>query len=103
ALKSVVRGDAAGQGQETAEPRLTLLGEQGDIGPVVAVGDDAAQGHDEQVDEAVFGAALDAGVQESAEMFLDRGHGSLSSHAFLRGGAKVRRILWLYTCRDQAR
>src|SRR5262249_44187795 len=103
ALEGVVGGDAAGQAQEAPEPTRTLLGEEGDVGPVIAVGNDTAQGHDEQVDEQMFGAASDAGVVQGSEVLLDRGHGRGSSHALLRGRANLRRILWLYTCPKQPR
>jgi hypothetical protein len=51
ALEGVVRRDAAGQAQEAPGPALALFGKEGDVRPVVAVGDHAAQSHHEQVNE----------------------------------------------------
>jgi hypothetical protein len=84
ALEGVVRGDAAGQGQKTFEPTLALLGKQGDVGPVVAVGNHAADSQDDEVDESMRGASNDAGIFERAEVLANRAEPWGGSHAILR-------------------
>jgi hypothetical protein len=49
-FQGVVAGKAAGQLQEAPEPRLALLGELGDVRPVIAVTDHSANRHDHDVD-----------------------------------------------------
>jgi len=83
-LEGVVAGHAVRQPQEAAEPGLALLGKQSDVGPVVAVGNDAADGQDDDVKEQVARAANDPGVLQGAEVFAERSDASSSGHAILR-------------------
>ena len=60
--KVIVRGDAAGQGEEGPEPIDLGVGEIGDLHPVVGAAEDGAGGDEEDLVEAVDAALFAAGV-----------------------------------------
>src|SRR5439155_23813336 len=63
---------------------LAFPGKQRDVGPVIAVGNHAAERHDDDVDQPMLRPADDARVLERAEVFPNQTHAGRSSHAILR-------------------
>ena len=80
----------ARQLQEAAKPRFTLLGELGDVRPIIAVANHGANGHDHDVDQPMPRPADNAGILEGPEILLDPSHGVKSGHAFLRKAGEIR-------------
>src|SRR5437899_9937133 len=83
-FEGVMRRYTARQAQEASEPTLAFPGKQRDVGPVIAVGNHAAERHDDDVDQPMLRPADDARILERAEVFPDQTHASRSSHAILR-------------------
>src|SRR6516165_2609666 len=70
-LEGVMGGDAVGQLQEALEPVLAAAGEGSHVNPSVGPGDNGTKGHDDDVEEQVTLAAVDAWVFEAAEAFAE--------------------------------
>lgn len=76
ALKGVVGWGAIGEIKKLAEPIPAFLAEEFDLAPILAIADDGADGDDNNVDEWMSRAILDAGIFEVAKVFLDRDVGN---------------------------
>jgi hypothetical protein len=72
ALESVVGRNAVGQGEVLLEPGVAEFAEHFDLLPVIAAADDGANGDDNDVDQQMASAPLDARVLELGEMLPDR-------------------------------
>ena len=70
-LEGVMGGNAVGQLQEALEPVLAAAGEGGHVNPGVGPGNNGTKGHDDDVQEQVTLAAIDAWVFEAAEAFAE--------------------------------
>ena len=70
-LEGVVRRHPVGQVQEAPEPRLAVPHEDLDILPAVAIADDGADRHDDEVQQLVPSAALEPRILEGAKVPLE--------------------------------
>ena len=77
-VEAVVRGDAAGEVEELAEPVLLLASPVGDGHEVVGPGDGGAQGDGDDVDERISDLAP-SGVGQAGEVLVDAG-GEVAGH-----------------------
>src|SRR5215475_9903878 len=66
-LEGVMGRDAVGQLQEALEPVLAAAGESGQVDPGVGPADDGTEGHDDNVQQQVAFAAVEAWVFEAAQ------------------------------------
>src|SRR4051812_22364930 len=71
-LEGVMGRNAIGQCQESLQPVQAAASESGDLLPIIAATNHAAEGDGDDIDETMHPAALDPGVLELAEILLDR-------------------------------
>src|SRR5262245_31166121 len=70
-LEGVMGRDAVRQLQEALEPVFAAASEGSQVNPGVGPGDNGTKGHDDDVEEQVTLAAVDAWVFEAAEAFAE--------------------------------
>ena len=100
-LEGVMGGNAARQLQKPSKPRLTLLGEQGDVRPVITVGDHPTNSHNDNVDEQMPCSSNHPRINENRKCFLIEPTRVVATMRSSGKRAKVRRIVGLFTCPNQ--
>ena len=73
AAEGIVRGDAAGQGEEGLEPVDLGVGVVGDLHPGIGAAEHGAGGHEDDLVESVDSPLFAAGIGQVGEMVEDRG------------------------------
>ena len=71
--EGVVRGDAAGQGEDGLEPVDLGVGVAGDLFPAIGTAGDGADGYEDDLVESVDSPLLAPGVRQLGEVVEERG------------------------------
>ena len=71
--EGIVRGHAAGQGEEGPQPVDFGVGVGGDLFPALGAAEDGADGHEEDLVELVDSSLFAAWIRQRGEMVEDKG------------------------------